>query len=55
MKEFIDLKDHWGTKYANSSLQENISVGTDNGWVPDKSVSRAEAAQSIAKTDKLKK
>ncbi|MED0938608.1 S-layer homology domain-containing protein [Bacillus mobilis] len=54
-KEFADLKNHWGAKYANILIQENISVGTDNGWAPDKAVSRAEAAQFIAKTDKLKK
>ncbi|MGE6618680.1 S-layer homology domain-containing protein [Bacillus mycoides] len=55
LSSYADLKDHWGTKYANILIQENISVGTDNGWAPDKSVSRAEAAQFIAKTDKLKK
>ncbi|MBG9854123.1 S-layer protein, C-terminal [Bacillus cereus] len=54
-KEFADLKNHWGAKYANILIQENISIGTDNGWAPDKAVSRAEAAQSIAKMDKLKK
>ncbi|KMP78536.1 hypothetical protein TU62_00540 [Bacillus cereus] len=54
-KEFADLNNHWGAKYANILIQENISVGTDNGWAPDKAVSRAEAAQFIAKADKLKK
>ncbi|MCH4571193.1 S-layer homology domain-containing protein [Bacillus sp. ES1-5] len=54
-KEFADLNNHWGAKYANILIQENISIGTDNGWAPDKAVSRAEAAQFIAKTDKLKK
>lgn len=53
-KEFADLNNHWGAKYANILIQENISVGTDNGY-PDKAVSRAEAAKFIAKTDKLKK
>ncbi|BCC16262.1 hypothetical protein II7_03100 [Bacillus cereus MSX-A12] len=54
-KEFADLNNHWGAKYANILIQEKISIGTDNGWAPDKAVSRAEAAQFIAKADKLKK
>jgi len=54
-KEFADLNNHWGAKYANILIQENISVGTDNGGAPDKAVSRAKAAKFIAKTDKLKK
>ena len=53
-KEFADLNNHWGAKYANILIQEKISIGTDNGWAPDKAVSRAEAAQFIAKADKLK-
>lgn len=54
-KEFADLNNHWGAKYANILIQEKISIGTDNGWAPNKAVSRAEAAQFIAKADKLKK
>ncbi|KLA21604.1 hypothetical protein B4077_1098 [Bacillus cereus] len=35
-KKFADLNNHWGAKYANILIQENISVGTDNGWAPEK-------------------
>ena len=42
-KEFADLNNHWGAKYANILIQEKISIGTDNGWAPNKAVSRAEA------------
>ncbi|EMA6344728.1 S-layer homology domain-containing protein [Bacillus cytotoxicus] len=49
--KFADLKDHWGAKYANVLVALGISNGTDNGWAPDKAVTRAEAAQFIAKTD----
>ncbi|MBJ8062286.1 S-layer homology domain-containing protein [Bacillus cereus] len=45
------LKNYWGTKYVNSLIQENISVGADKGWVPGEEVSRTEAAQFIAKTE----
>ncbi len=40
-KECADLNNHWGAKHANSLIEENISVGTDNGWTPDKAVSSA--------------
>ncbi|SCB94504.1 S-layer protein, C-terminal [Bacillus mobilis] len=40
-KECADLNNHWGAKYDNILIQENISVGTDNGWAPDKAVSSA--------------
>lgn len=49
--KFDDLKDHWGEKDANILVALGISNGTDNGWQPDKAVTRAEAAQFIAKTD----
>ncbi|BCC10452.1 MULTISPECIES: S-layer homology domain-containing protein [Bacillus cereus group] len=50
--KFSDLKDHWGEKDANILVALDITNGTGNGWEPDKSVTRAEAAKFIAKTDK---
>ncbi|TKH17939.1 S-layer homology domain-containing protein [Bacillus wiedmannii] len=49
--KFSDLKDHWGEKAANILVALDITNGTGNGWEPDKSVTRAEAAKFIAKTD----
>ncbi|CAM4187046.1 amidase [Bacillus manliponensis] len=49
--KFEDLKGTWGEKYANILVALNISIGTDNGWQPDRVITRAEAAQLIAKTD----
>ncbi|SCM92221.1 Uncharacterized protein BCF24048_01098 [Bacillus cereus] len=47
LKECADLNNHWGAKYCNILIQENISIGTDNSWALDK------AAACIA--DNLKK
>ncbi|EEM61332.1 MULTISPECIES: S-layer protein EA1 [Bacillus cereus group] len=49
---FEDLLDHWGEEKANILINLGISVGTGGKWEPNKSVSRAEAAQFIALTDK---
>ncbi|PFV84656.1 S-layer protein [Bacillus sp. AFS059628] len=49
---FEDLLDHWGEEKANILINLGISVGTGDKWEPNKSVSRAEAAQFIALTDK---
>ncbi|EEL89317.1 S-layer protein [Bacillus cereus] len=49
---FEDLLDHWGEEKANILINLGISVGTGKKWEPNKSVSRAEAAQFIALTDK---
>ncbi|MDA2274999.1 S-layer homology domain-containing protein [Bacillus cereus] len=51
--KFEDLKGHWGEKYANILIDLNISNGTDNGWQPNRLITRAEAAQLTAKTDML--
>ncbi|WP_242268364.1 N-acetylmuramoyl-L-alanine amidase [Bacillus cereus group sp. BfR-BA-01408] len=51
--KFDDLKGHWGEKFANILIDLKISVGTDNGWQPNKFITRAEAAQLTAKTDTL--
>ncbi|WP_342718323.1 S-layer protein EA1 [Bacillus paramycoides] len=48
---FEDLLDHWGEEKANILINLGISVGTGDKWEPNKSVSRAEAAQFIALTD----
>ncbi|MBJ8107328.1 MULTISPECIES: S-layer homology domain-containing protein [Bacillus cereus group] len=49
---FDDIRDHWGEEKANILINLGISVGTGSKWEPDKAVSRAEAAQFIALTDK---
>ncbi|HFK1464537.1 S-layer homology domain-containing protein [Bacillus sp. YAF12_1] len=51
--KFEDLKGHWGEKYANILIDLKISNGTDNGWQPNRFITRAEAAQLTAKTDML--
>ncbi|PET32149.1 N-acetylmuramoyl-L-alanine amidase [Bacillus anthracis] len=51
--KFEDLKEHWGEKFANILIDLKISVGTDNGWQPNRFITRAEAAQLTAKTDML--
>ncbi|HDR7356215.1 TPA: S-layer homology domain-containing protein [Bacillus wiedmannii] len=51
--KFKDLKGHWGEKYANILIDLKISNGTENGWQPNRSITRAEAAQLTAKTDML--
>ena len=51
--KFDDLKGHWGEKFANILIDLKISVGIDNGWQPNKFITRAEAAQLTAKTDTL--
>ncbi|MGH1280445.1 S-layer homology domain-containing protein [Bacillus basilensis] len=53
--KFEDLKGHWGEKYANILIDLKISIGTDNGWQPNRFITRAEAAQLTAKTDMLSK
>ncbi len=49
--KFDDLRGHWGEEYANILVNLGLSNGTDNGWQPNKSVTRAEAAHFIAQTD----
>ncbi len=53
--KFEDLKGHWGEKYANIIIDLKISNGTDNGWQPNRFITRAEAAQLTAKTDMFSK
>ncbi|WP_439875172.1 N-acetylmuramoyl-L-alanine amidase [Bacillus mycoides] len=52
--QFKDLEPHWGKKQANILVALGISMGTGNGWKPDGTVTRAEAAQFIAMADKNK-
>ncbi|PFA67233.1 S-layer homology domain-containing protein [Bacillus cereus] len=52
--KFKDLQGHWGAKPASILIDLGISNGTDNGWLPNRIITRAEAAQLIAKTDMLK-
>ena len=49
---FDDLRGHWGEEKANILINLGISVGIDGKWEPNKTVTRAEAAQFIALTDK---
>ncbi|MCU5684951.1 S-layer homology domain-containing protein [Bacillus wiedmannii] len=51
--KFWDLKGHWGEKYANILIDLKISAGTDNGWQPNRVITRVEAVQLTAKTDIL--
>nr|WP_103625817.1 S-layer homology domain-containing protein [Bacillus thuringiensis] len=52
---FPDVKDHWGEKFINILVGMGISSGVDGGrWQPDRSITRAEAAQLVAVTDKSK-
>ncbi|MCR6850208.1 S-layer homology domain-containing protein [Bacillus sp. IBL03825] len=53
--KFEDLKGHWGEKYANILIDLKISAGTDNGWQPNRVITRVEAVQLTAKTDMLSK
>ncbi|WP_426951307.1 S-layer homology domain-containing protein [Bacillus mycoides] len=50
--KFDDLKPSWGKAKANILVELGISVGTGDKWEPNKTVTKAEAAQFIAKTDK---
>ncbi|MED1612589.1 S-layer homology domain-containing protein [Bacillus paranthracis] len=52
---FEDLKGHWGERYANILIQTEISKGTEDGenWSPNRPITRAEAAQFIAKSDQI--
>ncbi|MDA2340900.1 N-acetylmuramoyl-L-alanine amidase [Bacillus cereus] len=51
--KFEDLKGHWGEKYANILIGLKISNGTEDGWQPNRFITRAEAAQLTAKTDMM--
>lgn len=51
--KFKDLEDSWGKAKANILVELGISAGTTaTTWEPTKTVTKAEAAQFIAKTDK---
>lgn len=51
--KFEDLTGHWGERFANILIDLKVSVGTDNGWQPNRFITRAEAAQLTAKTDMM--
>ncbi|MCQ6574878.1 S-layer homology domain-containing protein [Bacillus wiedmannii] len=52
---FHDLKGHWGEKHASILIQTEISKGTEDGnnWSPNRPITRAEAAQFLAKSDQI--
>ncbi|MGF9769808.1 N-acetylmuramoyl-L-alanine amidase [Bacillus albus] len=53
--KFKDLETlNWGKEKANILVELGISVGTGDKWEPKKILTKAEAAQFIAKTDSLK-
>ncbi|WP_212936969.1 S-layer homology domain-containing protein, partial [Bacillus hominis] len=50
--KFSDLEKSWGKAKANILVELGISAGTTaTTWEPEKTVTKAEAAQFIAKTD----
>ncbi|MDZ4417373.1 S-layer homology domain-containing protein [Bacillus cereus] len=49
--KFEDLQGHWSEKFANTLINLKVSAGTNYGWEPNKMITRAEAAQLIAKSD----
>ncbi|MDA2440262.1 S-layer homology domain-containing protein [Bacillus cereus] len=53
--KFDDLKGHWGERHANILIQTEISRGTEDGnsWSPNRPITRAEAAQFLAKSDQI--
>ncbi|MES5894767.1 N-acetylmuramoyl-L-alanine amidase [Bacillus cereus group sp. RP43] len=53
--KFADLNPSWGKDKANILVELDISQGvTSTAWLPNKTVTKAEAAQFIAKSDSLK-
>ncbi|PGK34673.1 N-acetylmuramoyl-L-alanine amidase [Bacillus anthracis] len=53
--KFKDLETlNWGKEKANILVELGISVGTGDKWEPKKILTKAEAAQFIAKADSLK-
>ncbi|MGE6346922.1 N-acetylmuramoyl-L-alanine amidase [Bacillus mycoides] len=52
--KFSDLEKSWGKAKANILVELGISVGTGNKWEPEKTLTKAEAAQFIKKADSIK-
>ncbi|GAB6457204.1 MULTISPECIES: N-acetylmuramoyl-L-alanine amidase [Bacillus] len=53
--KFADLNDSWGKDKANILVELDISQGVNKTeWLPNKTVTKAEAAKFIAKSDSLK-
>ncbi|PQZ59372.1 N-acetylmuramoyl-L-alanine amidase [Bacillus sp. MYb209] len=51
--KFSDLEKSWGKAKANILVELGISVGTGGKWEPEKTLTKAEAAQFIAKADSI--
>ena len=51
--KFEDLKGHWGEKICQYFNRFENFNGTENGWQPNRFITRAEAAQLTAKTDMM--
>ena len=46
---FEDLKGHWGEKYANILIDLKISNGTENGWQPNRFITRLKLLNLLQK------
>ncbi|MGE7883774.1 N-acetylmuramoyl-L-alanine amidase [Bacillus sp. NPDC094077] len=53
--KFADLENHWGKEEVNILVELKLSLGTGDGWKPDNSITREQAAQLTAQTDKFEK
>lgn len=53
--KFADLENHWGKEEVNILVELKLSLGTGDGWKPDNSITREQAAQLTAQTDKFGK
>lgn len=53
--KFADLENHWGKEEVNILVELKLSLGTENGWKPNDSITREQAAQLTAQTDKFSK
>ncbi len=51
--KFSDLEKSWGKAKANILVELGISVGTGYKWEPEKTLTKAEAAQFITKADSI--
>lgn len=53
--KFADLENHWGKEEVNILVELKLSLGTEDGWKPNDSITREQAAQLTAQTDKFSK
>ena len=53
--KFADLENHWGKEEVNILVELKLSLGTEDGWKPNDSITREQATQLTAQTDKFSK